>query len=52
MKNGEGINKIVRRKIAGGEAVRKRQQRHFAWISAEVKMMFNDDTSKIAENDD
>lgn len=21
----------------------------FAWISAEVKMMFNDDTSKIAE---
>ena len=44
-----GINKIVRRKTCRRRTLSEKAAETFAWISAEVKMMFNDDTSKIAE---
>ena len=36
-------------KLQEEKVFRKGKAETFAWISAEVKMMFNDDTSKIAE---
>ena len=48
----EQIEKEAAR-LSGGETeeekISEKAAETFAWISAEVKMMFNDDTSKIAE---
>ncbi|MFR8179541.1 MAG: hypothetical protein ACLU80_06075 [Dorea sp.] len=40
---------IVRREHCREEKLSEKAAETFAWISAEVKMMLNDDSSKIAE---